>query len=176
MKKLTLLKGRQIVFMLLENFKTFDNSEMVYGFDHLSRCECDKDLSAFMTQWQRILENMCAPIPEVNLRDVFYRKIKHVEVLKQDMNIYERYHENNENKTYGWLVGIVQQEIRLQRQNRNTAERELLMTGKPPAKAKSAAPAQEGPTPKAKGAAKSPAETPEQKEADLLPLNWDLRT
>jgi hypothetical protein len=99
LKKMMLLKGRQIVFMLLENFKTFDNSEMVYGFDHLARCECDKDLSAFMTQWQRILDNMCAPIPTVNLRDVFYRKIKHVEVLKQDMNIYERYRENNANKT-----------------------------------------------------------------------------
>ncbi len=49
MKQMTLLTGRQIVFMLLENFKTFDNSEMVYGFDHLVKCECDKDLSAVAT-------------------------------------------------------------------------------------------------------------------------------
>ncbi len=83
---------------------------------------------------------MCAEIPTVNLRDVFYRKINHVESLKQDMNKYERYHENNENKTYEWLVSIVQQEIRLQRQDRNTAERELLLRGPPQAKAKSAAP------------------------------------
>ena len=29
------------------------------------------------------------------------------------MNKYERYYENDEHKTYEWLVGIVQQEIRL---------------------------------------------------------------
>mgnify|MGYP000187755007 FL=1 len=55
---MTLLKGRQIVFMLLENFNTFDNSEMVYGFDHLSKCECGNDLHAFLTQWQKILNTM----------------------------------------------------------------------------------------------------------------------
>ncbi len=155
MKKMSLITGRQIVFMLLENFKTFDNSEMVYGFDHLVKCECDKDLSGFMSQWQRILDNMCGEIPFVSLRDVFYRKIKHVESLRADMNLYERYREDNKDKTYEWLVMIVNQEIRLQRQNRNTAEREVLITGKTPAKPKAnAAPAQENTTPKAKEKAK----------------------
>ncbi len=113
LKTYTLLKGRQIVFLLLEKFKTFDNSEMVYGCDHLVKCECGTDLHAFLIQWQKILDNMCAAMPTVNLRDVFYRKIKHVEQLKQDMNKYERYFENDPNKTYEWLVGIVHQEIRL---------------------------------------------------------------
>ncbi len=94
--------------MLLENFKTIDNSEMVYGFDHLAKCECGTDLHEFLTQWQKILDNMCAAIPTVNLRDVFYRKIKHVEALKQDMNKYERYRENNEDKTYESLDSMVQ--------------------------------------------------------------------
>ncbi len=161
-----MLKERQIVFLLLENFKTSDISEMLYGFDHLAKCECGTDLHAFMTHWQNILDNMCSPIPTVNLRDVFYRKIKSVESLKQDINIYERYHENNGSKTYEWLVGIVSQEIRLQRQDRNTAERELLMREGPPAKAKTPAPAQDEPTPTAK--AKAQPKTPEQKEADKL--------
>ena len=67
------------------------------------------------------------------------------------MNLYERYRENNKDKTYEWLVTIVNLEIRLQRQDRNTAERELLMTGKSSPKPKAnATPAQDGPTPKAK--------------------------
>ena len=108
---------------------------------------------------------MCAAIPTVNLRDVFYRKIKHVEALKMDINMYEIFFENNPNKTYDWLVGIVAQEIRLQRQNRNTAEKDLMMKGGPP-KAKPATPAQDEPAPKAK--AKAQAKTPEQKEADKV--------
>ncbi len=121
MKKGQLLKGRQIVFMILQNFKTFDNSELVYGFDHLARHECGKDLHEFLTQWQKILDNMCSPLPTSNLRDVFYRKIKDVVTLQQDMNKYQRFRENDPNKTYEWLLEIVQQEIRLQRQDRNTA-------------------------------------------------------
>ena len=93
MKKGILFKGRQIVYMLLDNFKTFDNSELVYGFDHLVRQECGKDLHAFLTQWQKILDNMHSPLPTTNLRDVFYRKIKDVECLKQDMNKYQRFRE-----------------------------------------------------------------------------------
>ena len=31
-----IIKGRQIVWMLLDSFKTFDRSAVVYGFDHLS--------------------------------------------------------------------------------------------------------------------------------------------
>ncbi len=165
LKALTLLKGRQIVFLLLENFKTFDSSEMVYGFGHLVKCECGTDLSAFLTQWQKIFDNMCAAMPTVNLRDVFYRKIKHVEQLKQDMNKYERFYENDKNKTYEWLLGIVQQEIRLQRQSRNTADREQLMMRSPPAKAKPAASAEDvAPAKTPKAAAKSP----EQKESEKV--------
>ncbi len=125
LKAYTLLKGRQIIFLLLENFKTFDNSEMVYGFDHLVKCECGTDLHAFLTQWQNLLDNMCAAMPTVNLRDVFYRKIKDVEQLRQDMNRYQRFREDDPDKTYKWLMATVQQEIRLRQQNRNMADRIL---------------------------------------------------
>ena len=39
-----LIKGRQIVKVLLLSFKTFDNSEIVYGFDHLAKLERGTDL------------------------------------------------------------------------------------------------------------------------------------
>ncbi len=109
MKGGTLLKGRQIVYMLLDTLKTFGNSELVYGFDHLARHDCGTDLHVFLTHWQKILDNMCSPLPTANLRDVFYRKIKNAEALKQDMNKYERFRENHEDKTYAWFVEIVQQ-------------------------------------------------------------------
>jgi len=52
MKVFELIKGRQIVHMLLAHFKTFDNSEMVYGFDHLSSLVCGTDLHAFVSHWK----------------------------------------------------------------------------------------------------------------------------
>ena len=58
MKSFGLIKGRQIVFLLLENFKTFDNSEVVYGFDHLASCVWGTDLNTVVKQWTTILEIM----------------------------------------------------------------------------------------------------------------------
>ncbi len=62
------------------------------------------------------------------MRDVFYRKSKDVEALRQDMHRYERFRENDPNKTYEWLMQILTRKIRLRRQNRNTAEREIIMS------------------------------------------------
>ncbi len=70
--------------------------------------------------------------------------------------------ETKKRRTSGFLT--VNQEIRLQRQERNTAEREGQMKQKPP-KAKGAAPAEElAAAPKAKGNAK----TAEQKATEKL--------
>ena len=80
------------------------------------------------------------------------------------MNKYERFHETHEDKTYDWLLYIVNQEIRLQRQNRNTVEREALLKSGPPIKVKGAAPAEIADTPKGKGKDR----TPEQKAQDKL--------
>jgi hypothetical protein len=100
MKKIDVLNGRQIVFLRLVNFKTFDNSEVVYGFDHLVSCESGTDLHAFTNNWTTILDNMNGELSTEALRDVVYRTIKGVEQLKLDMNIYERFRENDVNKAF----------------------------------------------------------------------------
>jgi len=128
MKFYELIKGRQIVHMLLAHFKTFDSSEMLYGFDHLSNLVCGTDLHVFVKGWKNILDNMNGKIDEANLRDVFYRKIKGHPDLKLDMNVYERFREENPNKTYRYLLDVVQNEINLKRQNRNMADRETSLT------------------------------------------------
>ena len=95
-----------------------------------------------------------------------------MEALRQDMNRYERFRDNVPNKTYEWLMQILQQEIRLRRQNRNTADREILMS-KPSghvAKAKAAVVKDETKTPLVKTAEQKGAE----KQANAL--KQQLRT
>jgi len=58
MKQYDILKGRQVVQLLLALFKTLDNSEIFCGFDHLASLVCGPDLQAFVTQWVKILENI----------------------------------------------------------------------------------------------------------------------
>ena len=54
-----MIKGRQIVWMLLDSFKTFDRSSIIYGFHHLSALKIvGGDLHDFLTQWNYVLSNM----------------------------------------------------------------------------------------------------------------------
>ena len=55
----TLVTGRQLVFMLLESYKTFDRSDLVYGFDHLGTLKVkDHNLHEFLMTWNHITDNM----------------------------------------------------------------------------------------------------------------------
>ena len=92
-----IIKGRQIVWMLLDSFKTFDCSSIIYGFDHLSALKLtDGDLHEFIIQWNYVLGNMGdVQMNTMLLRDAFYRKIEKVRELEYDMNQYERMHETD---------------------------------------------------------------------------------
>ena len=74
----TLVTGRQLVFMLLESYKTFDRCDIVYGFDHLGNLKVkNHDLHEFHMTWNHIIDNMGKiSMDSMHLRDVFYRKIK----------------------------------------------------------------------------------------------------
>ena len=115
------IKGRQIVWMLLDSFKTFDNSELAFGFDHLSKLKVQNgDLHEFLIQWNHVLDNMGGvELTHGALRDVLYRKIKEEDELKYDINLYERMHEGDPKKTYKHLMSCVESVIKLQDQRKN---------------------------------------------------------
>ena len=53
----SIVKGRQIIWMVCESFRCFDQSEVVFGFDHLGRLEVhEHDLHDFLIRWNHILE------------------------------------------------------------------------------------------------------------------------
>ena len=55
----TIVTGRQMVWMLLESFKTFDHSDIVYDFDHLARLKVkNNDLHEFIMSWNQLLDNI----------------------------------------------------------------------------------------------------------------------
>ena len=134
-----MLKGRQVVFLFLENFKTFDNSEIVFGFDHLSSISLDgEDLHGFLTKWNNILENMCGGLlSDAALRDVFYRKLRHCPSLSIDINKYERFKEGDADKSYAFLLDCVKSVIKLKRQQKNIVEKESILGHRAKAKAAS---------------------------------------
>ena len=85
-KGTNIIKGRQIVWMVCESFKCFDQSEVVYGFDHLGLLKVhNNDLHDFLIRWNHILENMGDKLTDMQMRDVVFRKIQFQPGLEQQI-------------------------------------------------------------------------------------------
>jgi len=105
------------------SLKCFDQSEVVDGFDHLGLLKVhNNDLHDFLIRWNHILENMGAKLTDVQMRDVFFRKIQGQPGLEQNIADYENRPDNHPEKTYEHLVMCVSQLIRRQEQRQNLLE------------------------------------------------------
>ena len=99
-----------------DSFKTFDGTDLMFGFDHLSNLHIHKhDLHGFIVKWNHILDNMGEnAVSKGTLRDVFYRKIQNEKDLHYDFNHYERMSEKE--RSYDWLMDRVNSVIKQQEQ------------------------------------------------------------
>ena len=122
-----------MVWMLLESFKTFDHSDIVYGFDHLGRLKVENnDLHEFIMSWNHLLDNMGRHgMQDAQLRDVFYRKIKDEPEMEYGIRQCGRLSEGHPEKTYEHLKSRVYLVTRRQEQKKNPHEREALLSAKP---------------------------------------------
>ena len=70
------LRASRLYGCCLDSFKAFDNSELVYGFDHLTRLKCaQRKFHKFIIQWKHVIDNMGGvQYTGEALRDIFYRK------------------------------------------------------------------------------------------------------
>jgi hypothetical protein len=120
-----ILKGRQIVWMVCESFKTHDRSDLLFTFDHLAQVEVrNHDLHDFMIQWNHVLDNMGHnSISQLMLGGVFFRKIQRENALFLALNAYEHYPESHPEKTYQWLLGRVEAVTKVQEQRKNMLEK-----------------------------------------------------
>jgi hypothetical protein len=122
------LSGRQQLHLVLNSFRAADNSELVFGFDHLASLSVVKGSAFdFKTQWGHMLETMSTPIAPSSSQDAFYRKLIGVEDLKEDLHRYDRTPIGNASKTREWLHKAVDSAIMLRRQRKNQEVRESLI-------------------------------------------------
>ena len=75
-----LIKGREIIAIILQSFRSSDRSDMTFTIEHLIRLEYpgDKNMSVFRNNWYDILLNLRKEDTprEITLRDILYHKVK----------------------------------------------------------------------------------------------------
>ena len=89
-----LIKGREIIAIILQSFRSSDRSDVTFTIEHLIRLEQfgDKNMSVFRNKWYDILLNLRKEDTprEITLRDILYHKIKGSRKLEFGLNTYAR--------------------------------------------------------------------------------------
>ena len=149
------LMGREILAMVLDQFRTTSKDEVLFNASHIYKLQYrgDKEMDKFLNAWVEIIANMkVEDIPSDNtLRDHLLRKIDGSQALHVDLTIFKGRDNDDKKKSYNELLEIMKRHIARAREDRNIAARDKFATdytnlGKPSTPApKPTAPA---PTPK----------------------------
>ena len=119
------IKGRQIVAMLMESFRTRDRTDVIYSIEFLTKLQYpgDHKLLQFRASWHQILGRMRpADIPSDNmLRDILYAKVKGSKEMRFELEMYfELVSYDHPARTYTNLLNIIDRNIARRRENRNS--------------------------------------------------------
>ena len=118
----TLIKGREILALILLNFRTTSNVEALYTSVHLYQFEYhgDRNLSLFLHTWDEILAGMKpADIPsDDTLRDLLRRKVKNSSLMFYDIHMYNSLNEGDPKKSYQTLRNMIRRHIERQTEDK----------------------------------------------------------
>ena len=125
-----LATGRHAVFFLIDELRSFEDGDTLFGMDHLSSMQVvNNDLQDFMQRWDRQLGRL----PDVlatssqHIVGMLYRKVRTHPDLLQLVSRYESFPLGSRGKTYEWLYSEIQKILLQQRKNRNMDERDQLL-------------------------------------------------
>ena len=110
------MKGRQLLAMIVDSFRSASNTDLVYTIRHLYDLPYpgDADLVTFKSQWNEVLEGMRpGDVPnDVALRDILYDKVKGSKLMMFDIHYYDSKQEPHPDKTYKYLIDMINKHIK----------------------------------------------------------------
>ena len=131
-KSLEYVKGREILAMIIQSFKTTSHTEVMYNSQHLHEMSYpgDAKLSMFYHRWIEMLANMKPEDrpSETTLRDVLYRKLEHNSpLMKLDLFAWDNLLDDDPRKTRESLQAIMKRHIEKNLEKQLYKEREKAM-------------------------------------------------
>ena len=131
-KSLEYVKGREVLAMIIQSFKTTSHTEVMYNSQHLHEMSYpgDAKLSMFYHRWIEMLANMKPEDrpSETTLRDVLYRKLEHNSpLMKLDLHTWDNLLDDDPGKTRESLQAIMKRHIEKNLEKQLYNEREKAM-------------------------------------------------
>ena len=109
------MKGQQIIVRILEVFRTNDKLGHFYGILDLARVQftTDGEMDMFRDRWDHYVDNMREPLKDEQLAEILLEQLEKSEVLKPDIDNYKRMKDDDENKTYSYLLESMDRHLSL---------------------------------------------------------------
>ena len=122
-----IIRGRQIVAMILNSFRSATHTDLAFTGKHLYELTYpgDNKLSLFKSQWIHILSAMREDDKPrgLALRDILFDKIKGSTSMAFDIRYYKKNPEGHHEKTYEYLMEMINRTIATEREEKNRLEK-----------------------------------------------------
>ena len=116
-----IVKGRELVALVMQSFRTSDRTDLVYHIEHLLNLDFpgDKNLVVFRNKWYDLLLKMRSEDrpSTLALRDILYRKIKGSKKMEFGLNAYHRLPDKHPQKSYEFLLALINHQIKSHQNN-----------------------------------------------------------
>ena len=116
-----IVKGRELVALVTQSFRTSDRTDLVYHIEHLFNLGFpgDKNLVIFRNKWYDLLLKMRSEDrpSKLALRDILYRKIRGSKKMEFGLNAYHRLPDKHPQKTYEFLLALIDHQIKADRED-----------------------------------------------------------
>ena len=121
------IKGRELLRMIIQYYKTNARAETVYNINDLQAVTMHgdgyKSLENFQNWWQAVIQSIDDMPTDTILEHVYYKKIKHSKCIAEDLAHYNRLEEGSGgDRCYQFLRGAVDRYLKRERQEKNRDE------------------------------------------------------
>ena len=143
-KKGVQVRGRGVLLMFEDYFRTSEEAGSLYRVEDLLGVvrtgESVEDLRRFLNRWDATIAGMDTPPDDLVPRDILLRQIRKCQLMKYDIEAFDRAPEKSEQKSYAFLLRNIRDLLDRERlrSNRNRIVEKNKQTEKP----QPAAPAQ----------------------------------
>ena len=101
------VRGRYVLLMFEDYFKISEEAGSLYRVEDLLGVvkvgDTVQDLRRFINKWDATLAGMAVTPDDAVLRDILLRQIRPSQLLKYDIEVFDRAHEKSHEKSYGFL-------------------------------------------------------------------------
>ena len=116
-----IVKGRELVALAMQSFRTSDRRDLLYHIEHLFNLDVpgDKNLVVFRNKWYDFLLKMSnedKPRP-LALRDILHSKINGSKKMEFGLNAYHRLPDKHPQKSHEFLLTLIDYKIKSDRED-----------------------------------------------------------